>query len=190
MCKPVGKYPGFEKIEIVAELEKPAQRTLTFKDTAGNNARFRKFTSPALPASSLVLTRKLSENLLVVSFYSKAWLTYSLEYLREVNQLQYVFGAMGAQLIVLEPNSLQVESALNISDYGMNLHFYFNPVDLVSNGLKIFPKDFCDPDINFGERSEIARLACNIIDGFYKVAFAHVGILNNSRILHPVLQYA
>jgi len=194
MSEQTGKYPGFNKIEIIAELERPAQRTLALKTwgethNAGNMC-LPQFFPFSLAAPNSVLTRKLSDSLLVVSFFSNAWLTYGLQYKREVDQLQYIISTMGVQFMALEQNLSYWEPALNISDYSLNLHFYFNPLDLVSNEPRTFPKEFYDPETNFSEKSKLVRLAGYIIDGFYKVALSHTGIPNNFNFRKPLLQYA
>jgi hypothetical protein len=199
LCKPFGKYPGFHKIEIIAELEMPLRKQSTLRAVRDNYAvdpgiqddrLAGRYISPNVHTPGSVLIRKLSGNSLVVSFYSNAWLCYGIQYLQEVGQLQYDISALGGQLTVVEPNEPQEDSSLNIRDYGLNLHFYFNPADLVADRFRIYPKDLHDLNANFGEENNIVGLAGYIIDNFYKVASAHMNISQGSGIRHSLLQYA
>jgi hypothetical protein len=199
MCKPTGKYPGFHKIEIIAELETPVGEKSAFGGARANylceprienNDLFGRFIPKNVYTPGSVLIRKLSGNSAVVSFYSNAWRTYGLKYLREVNQLQYVIGALGGQLTIVEPNEPEVDPAVNIGSHGFNLHFYFDPADLVSDRFRIYPKDFNDPICNPGDGNNIVRLADYIIDNFYKVVRSHMDTRQNLGVRRSELQYA
>ncbi|UOE47474.1 hypothetical protein MTO98_23995 [Mucilaginibacter sp. SMC90] len=194
LCNPVKKYPGFDKIEIIAELETPARRQAALRvvgESRVENERYlKRFVPSALYAPTSMLIRKMSGSSLAVSFYGNARLTYGLQYLLQLDQLQYVMGSLGAQLTVIEPNVSQLGPALNIGDCGLNLHFYFDPADLVADRFRIYPNSSCDPDTNFGEGNNTIRLADYIIGSFYKVAFSHMGTSQNAGSRHPLLQYA
>lgn len=199
MCKPTGKYPGLHKIEIIAELETPVRTQSILSGAKGNyicepriknDDLFGQFILPSVYTPGSVLIRKLSGSSVVVSFYSNAWRTYGLKYLREVNQLQYVIGALGGQLTIVEPNEPDADPASNIGSHGFNLHFYFDPVDLVSDRFRIYPKDFRDPVCNPGDENNIVRLADYIIDNFYKVVRSHMDTRQNLGARSSELQYA
>lgn len=199
MCKPTGKYPGFHKIEIIAELEAPVERQSVLSGAKGNyisapcienNDLFGQFIPPSAYTPGSVLIRKLSESSVVVSFYSNASRTYGLKYLREVNQLQYVIGALGGQLTIVELNEPDVDPAANIGGHGLNLHFYFDPADIVSDRFRIYPNDFRDPVCNPGNENNIVRLADHIIDNFYKVVRSHMDTRQNLDVRRSELQYA
>ena len=194
MYKPVGKYPGFHKIEIIAELETPVGRKPALRAVREggdeNAGRFKRFIPQSSYTPNSVLIRKTADNLMVVSFYSNAWLTYGLKYLKEVDQLQYVVGALGGQLTVLEPNEPNVDPALNIGGYDLNLHFYFNPMDLFADRFRIYPKNFSGGDTNTDEQSNIVKLASYIIDNFYKAAFSLMDIRPDQGIRQAELRYA
>lgn len=194
MFKPVGKYPGFHKIEIIAELETPVKRKHALRaireSSDENGERFKRFIPQSLYTPNSALIRKVSDSLMVVSFYSNAWLTYGLKYLKEVDQLQYVVCALGGQLTVVEPNEPNVDSMLNIGSYDLNLHFYFNPMDLFADRFRIYPKNFSAEDTNTDEENNIVRMAGYIIDNFYKAAFSLMDIRPDQDIRHAELQYA
>lgn len=199
MCKPTGKYPGFHKVEIIAELETPVRTQAVLCGVGANylcESRFKNddlfglFIPPSLYTPGSVLIRKLSGSSVVVSFYSNAGRTYGLKYLSEVNQLQYVIGALGGQLTIVEPNEPDVGPSANIGNYGFNLHFYFDPVDLVSDRFRIYPGDFRDPVCNPGDENNIVRLADHIIDNFYKVVRSHMDTRQNLGVRRSELQYA
>lgn len=199
MCKPTGKYPGFHKIEIIAELETPVERQSVLSGAKSNyisapyienDDLFGQFIPPSVYTPGSVLIRKLSASSVVVSFYSNAWRTYGLKYLREVNQLQYVIGALGGQLSIVEPNEPDVDPDANIGNHGFNLHFYFDLVDLVPDRFRIYPKDLRDSVCNPGDENNIVRLAGHIIDNFYKVVRSHMDTRQNLGVRRLELQYA
>ncbi|MFC0515535.1 hypothetical protein ACFFGT_15050 [Mucilaginibacter angelicae] len=199
MCKPVGRYPGFHKIEIIAELEIPVIRQSVLRAIKSNcaheahienNGTFSRFIPPNVYTPDSVLIRKLSGSSLVVSFYSNAWRTYGLKYLWEVNELQSVICDLGGQLMLVEPNEPEVVPASDIGGYGLNLHFYFNPMDIVADRFRIYPKDFPDHNSNPGEKKHIVRLADYLIDTFYKVVLSHINIRRDPGIRSSELQYA
>jgi hypothetical protein len=127
---------------------------------------------------------------LVVSFYSSAGSTYGLKYLWELSQLQHVVGALGGQLTVAGPNEPGVDSAMNIGGYGLNLHFYFDLIDIVADRFRVYPCDFPDSDSNLSEENNILTLAGYIIDNFYKVVLSLMDIGQNSGLRRSELQYA
>ncbi|MDB5149419.1 MAG: hypothetical protein JWQ57_3439 [Mucilaginibacter sp.] len=198
MCKPVGKYPGFHKIEIIAELETPVRKQAVLRAVKGNcdkpyaqsDDSFSQFIPKNEYTPGSVLIRKLSGSSLVVSFYSNAGRTYGLKYLWEVSQLQHIVGALGGQLTVAGPNEPEVNSAMNIGGYGLNLHFYFDLMDIVADRFRIYPGDFTDSDSNPTEENNILTLAGYIIDSFYKVVLSLMDIGQNSGLRRSELQYA
>jgi hypothetical protein len=199
MCKPTGKYPGFHKIEIIAELETPVgvqailsgvKANYLCEPGIENGDLFGRFIPQSVYTPTSVLIRKLSGSSVVVSFYSNAGRTYGLKCLREVNQLQYVIGALGGQLTIVEPDEPDVNPYTNIGNHGFNLHFYFDPVDIVSDRFRIYPKDFRDPVCNPGDENNIVRLADYIIDNFYKVLRSHMDTRQNLGPRRSELQYA
>ncbi|MEO3407283.1 hypothetical protein AAFN85_25420 [Mucilaginibacter sp. CAU 1740] len=194
MCELVGRYPGFHKIEIIAELETPVRKGAALRAVRdgdeGNGARFKRFIPQSSYTPNSVLIRKLSENLMVVSFYSNAWLNYGLKYLKEVNQLQYAVGALGGQLTLVEQSEPNEGSGLNIGGYDLNLHFYFDPMDLFADRFRIYPKNFNSEDASTSEESNITRLANYIITNFYKAASSLMDIRPVQAIQHAELRYA
>lgn len=193
MCKPVEKYPGFHKIEIIAELEKPLRKGAALRavrETNDENAAHKRFITQSSYTSNSVLIRKLSEDLMVISFYSSTWDTYRLKYFRELDQLQYVVGSLGGQLTVVEPNESNVDPTSNISGYDLNLHFYFHPTDLFADRFRIYSKNFNDGDTNTNEENNIIGLANYIINNFYKAAFTLMDTRPDQLVRHPILRYA
>jgi hypothetical protein len=101
-----------------------------------------------------------------------------------------VVGALGGQLTVLEPTEPNVDPASNIGGYDLNLHFYFNPMDLFADRFRIYPKNFSGGDANSVEENNIVKLASYIIDNFYKAAFSLMDIRPDQGIRHAELRYA
>lgn len=195
ICKPVGEYPGFHNIEIIAELEAPVKRGAVLSAVKENvdeicneNAgRFKRFVPESSYRPNLVLIKKLSESLMAVSFYGNAWQTYGLKHPGELDQLQYVIGALGGQLTVLQPHA---DSALNIGAHDLNLHFYFDPMDLFGWRFRTYPKNLVGGDTEAGEENDIRELANYIIDKFYSTALALMDIRPGQAVVHTQLRYA
>ncbi|MDN3582056.1 redoxin domain-containing protein [Mucilaginibacter flavus] len=178
------KYPGFNNIEIVAELEAPRRKQPVLKPvTTGNKIQRLDFKPENLNrhlrpenahSQSSVLIRKLSQGLLVISFYSKAWGTYGLKYLRQLNELQQEIDILGGQLLIVTPDAADNHLAEVIWDYSLNLHFYFDPANIIANKFGIYAGNMPAWNNYSGIENNIPLLATYVIDSFYKVLFSHV----------------
>jgi peroxiredoxin len=177
------KYPYFELLEIVPELEfghrnyKPLSPVKTGNfvpsfSLVGAYERWQQFYNGA-ETHGPVLLRSLLNKPLVISFYSHHWKNAGLEQLKQLQAIQSEVKAHGGNLLVINAdknNSLQKLAWEN----SLSLNFYHDTHNEIAKRFRIYSE--ANPTWNTfsGIDANVPLIATYVIDPARQVVFSHI----------------
>lgn len=177
------KYPYFELIEIVPELEfgrrnykqlspVKAGNFVPAFTLAGGYDRWQQFYNGA-ETHGPVLLRSLLNKPLVISFYSHHWKNAGLEQLKQLHAIQSEIKAQGGNLLVI--NDEKHDDLHKLAwENSLSLNFYHDVQNEIAKKFRVYSDD--DPTWNnfSGIDANVPLIATYVIDPAKQVVFSHI----------------
>jgi len=177
------KYPYFELIDIVPELEFGRRNFKSLSPVktgnlvpaftlAGNYERWQQFYNGA-ETHGPVLLRSLVNKPLVISFYSRHWKSAGLEQLKQLHAIQSEIKAHGGNLLVI--NADKHDSLQKLAwENSLSLNFYHDTNNEIAKKLRVYSDD--NPAWNnfSGVDTNVPLIATYVIDPGKQVVFSYV----------------
>jgi len=185
MLTATDKYPFFELLEIVPEIEldykpykplKPVKAGnfipgITFKT---NQLQWQRFDS-GTETFGAVLSRQLLNKPLVIGFYSKHWRANGRDLLRRLNALQIEIKANAGNLLIIHGED-DGDLAKTAWENDLSLNFYFDENYEIAKKFRVYSENNPVWDRFSGIEVNVPLLATYVIDPSKQVVYADVDI--------------
>ncbi len=177
------KYPYFELIEIVPELEFGKRNYKPLNPVkAGNYVpafnltntydRWQQFYNGA-ETHGPVLLRSLLNKPLVISFYSHHWKNAGSEQLKQLNAINAEIKANGGNLLVI--NADKHDSLQKLAwENSLSLNFYHDTNNEIAKKFRIYSDDNPTWNTFSGIDANVPLIATYVIDPSKQVLFSHI----------------
>lgn len=177
------KYPYFELIEIVPELELGCRKFKPLSPVkagnfvpafalAGTYERWQQFYNGA-ETHGPVLLRSLLNKPLVISFYSRHWKSAGLEQLKQLHAIQSEIKAHGGNLLVI--NADKHDSLQKLAwENSLSLNFYHDANNEIAKKFRVYSDDSPAWNVFSGVDENVPLIATYVIDPDKQVVFNYV----------------
>jgi peroxiredoxin len=177
------KYPYFELLEIVPELEFGNKKYKALSPVKSGNLvpsfaltgaydRWQQFYNGA-ETHGPVLLRSLLNKPLVISFYSHHWKNTGLEQLKQLHAIRSEIKAHGGNLLVIKAEkhgNLQKLAWEN----SLSLNFYHDANNELAKKFRIYSEDNPTWNTFSGIDANVPLIATYVIDPSKQVVFSHI----------------
>ncbi|WP_295669470.1 peroxiredoxin [uncultured Mucilaginibacter sp.] len=192
------KYPFFELLEIIPEIDLVYKRYQPLKPVKAGNfipdlsfkrdqlkwQRFYGGTEIFAP----VLSKQLQNKPLVISFYSKHWKDNGVGQLHRLNAIQQDIKANGGNLLIInaENDDDLVKTAW---ENDLSLNFYFDGNHEIAEMFRVYSENYPVWDRFSGIDVNVPLLATYVIDPLKQVVYANIDMdLTGNFSMDDILQ--
>ncbi len=174
MLTTTNKYPFFDLSEIIAENDlyyknyktlnpvKTGNTVPNFNLSAGFN-RWQHFYNGA-PTYGASQVRQLLNAPLVVAFYSNRWGNYGVEYLQQLNAIQYEIKANGGNLLIVTADTDTATLEKVVWENNLSLNFYYDRNNELAQQFRVYSDEAPTWNIYPGIDNNVPLLSTYVID--------------------------